>query len=519
VFPGAEFLVLPGLMAEYALATLAARPLRWLYLQQLLRFLWFSASLAWVMWPGYLGVSLVGPLYLVVAVALVRPWLRAGSPWARGVTFALVVAVAEMLRATAPEIPYPHGQPIHALAFWPGLLGPVRLAGQPFGNLLLALAAAGLVELVRDLRARGIDDERAPRVGMAGLVAAVWLASIVFAAALAPRDPSLSSGPPVLAVQTGIESALWIDEGAVAERRARIRRDLLAATEAAAGPGVVDPPALVLWPEGAWWFTFEGREGPQSTPMPVRLHEGTTLLAQGFWTERASDPFYRAVIALIDHRGLVLGWQEKIHPVPVGERPPLVEWLPESWRNAVVDYADEMLGRVGYRYLAAGEPRPALELPVIGRVGGLVCYDNAFVSTCRERVAGGAEFLCVLSDESWYRGGAELDQLLALTVCHAIETKTPIVRASVDGVTCLVDAEGEVHGALPRGVPGTLELEVPLGPGRLPALAWLPPATATALLVAFVLLAASRFAIRGILRRSGTWPPPSIRPLGGLDES
>jgi apolipoprotein N-acyltransferase len=110
--------------------------------------------------------------------------------------------------------------------------------------------------------------------------------------------------------------------------------------------------------------------------------------------------------------------------------------------------------------------------------GAMLCFDNAFGWVGREAVADGARFLAVLSNEAWYEGGAELEQLLAMTVIRALETDTPVVRCTMDGLTAHVGRDGRVLGVLPKSTapspgPRVLEVELEPGRGRLPAGAFL----------------------------------------------
>jgi apolipoprotein N-acyltransferase len=130
------------------------------------------------------------------------------------------------------------------------------------------------------------------------------------------------------------------------------------------------------------------------------------------------------------------------------------------------------------------EAEPGRVLPPLQTRDGvpfaaLLCYDNAFPTTVAAEVAQGARFLVVLSNESWYRGGAELDQLAAITVFRAIATETPIFRCTTDGRTMAVDGAGQILAELPQqtapAAPRVLRLNLPLGGGMLPALARLHP--------------------------------------------
>jgi apolipoprotein N-acyltransferase len=114
------------------------------------------------------------------------------------------------------------------------------------------------------------------------------------------------------------------------------------------------------------------------------------------------------------------------------------------------------------------------------RAGALLCFDNAFGDVAREHVEAGANLLAVLSNEAWYRRGAELVQMEAMAVLRAIETGVPVVRATVDGATLAVGRDGRVLARLPFGVADSLRviLEVPLTPGPVA-----PAARAVGLLV------------------------------------
>ena len=512
LFPGAEFAVVAGLGAQYLTATRASRPLRSLYVLQLLHFLWFSASLGYVMSVGMMAIAAVGPLYTVGAVAALRPWIR-GEGWRGAVAYAVAVAVAEWSRASMPQIAYPHGQPVHALALdWPMLIQPVAVCGQPGGNALLALLGAGVAQLVVGARMRGVG------VWVAAAALIGYAASIALAVVVRPR--TAPDSVPVAVVQPGIDTHDFFTKAR--EDRSRVLAEsLFVPTRQLLADRRDRPLALVVWPENAWWEEFEvgGVREPAVWRPPVRLPDGVRLLTQTVWLEASDRPHHLSLAVLRDRGGLV-GWHEKAVPVPVGERPPLVELLPAGFRQWLIDAVTAAMGFRGYAYLGFGRPRPPLELADGTPFGALVCFDNAFIRIARERVASGARFLCVLSNESWYRGGHELDQLLALTVCHAVETRTPHVRATLDGYSAAVDARGRIVAALPRREAGVLVCDLELGGGTLPPLAALPSWILGLLWVLFLAGFSAGVANRGILlRRTGTASSPHRQhPAGALDE-
>ncbi len=475
-FPGGECLLLPGLMALYALATAARWPLLWAYLVGLAHMLWFSWSLRHVNPPGYLAVGVLGGCYYVLLCWLCRRLWR----WPGPLAFGLATAAAFWLRAVMPEIAYPHGQPCHAFWQQPWLLGAVRWGGEPLANALLGGLAAALVEALRSWRVA------VPRLAGAAVSVAVPALLLFALAAIPPPGPpalaaGASAGLRVAAIEPGFGPQFQYGPDYA---RLFVER-LLRPTVAVAGPGVPDEraPDLVLWPES----THPGLVTPAATPSglqwttaglePVRLHPRTRLLV-GADRRQEIDAASTPAAVLLDHRGRFQGHQEKQRLVPGGEFVPFASWLGDAWRTWLEEQVRERMGAVP-RAVAGGSLPPLRTADGIP-FGTLHCYDNAFPGPALDQVRQGARLLCVLSNEAWYHGGGELDQLAAMTVIRALETGTPLVRCTVDGATLAVDGQGRVLDRLPwlplpRSEARTMTVFVPLGAGALGPMAWLLP--------------------------------------------
>jgi apolipoprotein N-acyltransferase len=480
-FPGAGWLVLLGLGALYRLARRSAHPYRHGYAVGLCQVLYFSWSLRHVTGFGYVAIGLLGAVYF----ALIVRWTRAAGRLAP-LGFALGVGATAWLRSHAPEISYPHGQPGHALYLWPALLGAARFGGEVLVNLLVAGLAAGLAELAEAGGRRRGAFAVGLAAGLGGLLAL-----------LRPPAPPAAEGPANLRV-----AALQSDFPRGFERDGDGLRRLAEATAALAATGG-EPVELVLWPESTWPVRLEGEEPRLSRRLTPPIPAGSALCAGTLWT--APDG-RRAVAVLLGADGALLGWHEKRVSVPGGERVPFVAWLPEALRGPALDAFE---GWIGFRPdQLDGRRRPPLRTPGGVPFAALTCFDNAFAWVTREAVADGARLLAVLSNESWYRQGAELEQMLAMSVLRALETGTPLVRSTVDGVTCVVDADGRITAALPRAPgagPEALVATVRLGPGRATAAAFGAPATAALCLLSGLVL------LRG-LRRRGPGAGPESQP-------
>jgi apolipoprotein N-acyltransferase len=381
-----------------------------------------------------------------------------------------------------PGIPYPHGQPCHAFWSWPVVLGPVRLGGDPLGNALLGVHAAAAVVLARAWRT-GVPGFRATRRGVALLLLATALAA--FVSAPAPRSESA----PTVAI-AAIEPDLHPldafagippgDTGAAMQRwREILHERLLEPTHVVAGRTVAAPPDLVLWPESSVPYTvrsradgsfvFDGMRGALQLSRDVRVCLGADRLRR----DGRSTP--AAVLVAAD--GTFVAHQEKQRLVPAGEFLPFVDWLPEAWAESVRRFAQTT---VGVPDCVPGERRPLLRLTSGVPFAAMICYDNAFPGVAAAAVADGARFLAVLSNEAWYRGGGERDQLAAISVLRAVALEVPIVRCTTDGLSFAVDRDGAVLAALPAAaapLPASrvLAVDLPLGDGRLPPLARVHP--------------------------------------------
>jgi apolipoprotein N-acyltransferase len=412
------------------------------------------------------AIAVVGGLYYVLAAL----WTRALLRWLPGcLAFACAVAGTQWLRAAMPEVPYPHGQPVHALYRWPGLLGAIAWGGEALGNGLLAAVGAAAVDLWRAWRSARPAWPRARRAA-----AAVAATTALVALVPAPRAHATgATGEPirVVALQPNLAPEYQHRE----QFAHLVETRLVAPTLRVAGPQASAPPALVLWPETSYPPVLDATSDPPrfSQRLPVDLAPSTRLVAGtlGMFPGRRTTP----IAVMVDGHGRLLGYSEKLELVPFGEFLPFLPWLPEAARAWLLGFIERRMG--GVPDFAPGEKAQLMATESGARFGAMLCYDNAFPHVARDMVAAGAVLLVVLSNEAWYHGGAELDQLEAMTVCRAIENATPIVRCTADGATLAVDGGGRVVRRLPHGTgrdtPDVLEVELTPGPGALRPLAWL----------------------------------------------
>lgn len=441
---GGALLVVPGLMAQFALVA-SRRPLRDAWLFGAASFAVFSWSIHHVMWGAYFAIVLVGGLYFVLAAAAARSVGR--CRWA---AFAIAAAGAVWLRAAMPEILYPHGQPVHSLAGMSLLLGALALGGEPLGNALLAALAAAAVELWRAWRVHTESFARAARrLGMVSVLAALATAAGTF---WRPAPPTAATAVAIVAIEPGehpTDPYEGLDEAAGENRYQELLLQRLVEPSRRALAEAGGMPDLVLWPESALplhWLPVEGIAAGGETIGATGFGRAPTRLVVGAGIRRGGAKTPAAMLVDLPS-GRVLAHQEKRRLVPGGEFLPFAGWLPEGLAAVVRRWFEEALGAPPD--CGRGEAQPPLHTAAGVPFGTLMCYDNAFPEIAAEQVAAGAQFLVVLSNEAWYRGGAELEQLVAMTVCRAVELGVPIVRCTTDGRSLVIDRDGHRVDELP----------------------------------------------------------------------
>jgi len=96
------------------------------------------------------------------------------------------------------------------------------------------------------------------------------------------------------------------------------------------------------------------------------------------------------------------------------------------------------------------------------KVGGLVCYesvDPVFVSAFVQK---GAELITVVTNDSWYGKSSGPYQHKDFGMLRAVENRRSVVRCANGGVSCIINAKGEILSETELYTRTTLVGEVPL---------------------------------------------------------
>ena len=216
---------------------------------------------------------------------------------------------------------------------------------------------------------------------------------------------------------------------------------------------------LVLWPEAAL-TVYARRSGALLDALGARAQATDTALVLGlpdydFAPEAPREPILRNTAVAL---GVGEGRYVKQRLVPFGEYVPL-----ESVLRGLIEFFNLPMSRA--------RPGPADQaLLRIGDGIGLsmaICYEIAYGNLVRT-LSADASVIATISNDTWFGGSIGPSQHLQMAQMRALELGKPLVRATNDGITALVDHRGRIVDRLPRFEAGVLRGAVQPRSGRTP---------------------------------------------------
>jgi apolipoprotein N-acyltransferase len=326
--------------------------------------------------------------------------------------------------------------PVHPLALLARDIGTYALSG------VVVLTAGALLLLV---------ERRAWR--LAAVLAVVTVAQVARVAAEAPLPVPAKDAPRIVAVQPNVPQ----DQRGESDGVMMLRR----LTALSGAPGAV--PRLVVWPEGVVRDFIEddyptwvyADTSPYATrahmvrPLGLRdlLLTGGTALQFDSMGEPVTAS--NSVFALAPS-GRILARYDKAHLVPYGE------YLPMPWLLRPLGLARLVPGDMDF---APGPGPKTLRLPGFGAIGVQICYEIVFSGEVVDR-AHRPRLIFNPSNDAWF-GTWGPPQHLAQARMRAIEEGLPIVRATPNGISAVIAADGALLGTVPHLRAGAVDVAMP----------------------------------------------------------
>lgn len=400
------------------------------------------------------------------------------GPWRRGGLSALLAPPAlwvalEWLRAHLFG-GFPWNPAAHAWVDLPGALPTAAWIGAYGISFLLVLANAGIaLAVVRWRRPLGWG------WAAAGVLVPLLLLAVGgrWAVGGGPPHAGLWSGAPVRLLQPDIANAVEPDWPVI---RANYQR-VLAMSEEACTPG-----ALVVWPESAAWPYSYGEDAGFRRDVEAMARSGGCTLLFNSIQPAPGGGFYNSAF-VVSPEGEAVRY-DKRELVPFGEYVPLAgvfSFVDKLARNAGDFLPARELTLLPWR---SGEPGPP-EL-----LGAAICYEIVFPQQVAETVRAGASVLVTITNDAWYGDTTAPWQHYAGARFRAAESRRPLLRAAITGISAVVEPDGSERARLDPFTRGVIRTRVSgrrdLSPyTRAP---WLVPLASTLLALALVALAARR---------------------------
>jgi len=373
----------------------------------------FSA-LSWV--HGWLFMRFVKPLVFGMVLGFPLAWLLrewtftwflTGFPW-------LLAGYAHLDTALAGYVP---------------VIGVLGL------GCLIALQASLLAVLAARWR---------PGHGFViGVIAGIWVAGLALSQAAFVRP----AGEPLTAAAV---------QGNV-DQRTKWNRDMVGPiidTYLGLTNGAWDT-NLIVWPEAAITLFRDDARSLLDVLGRRAASAGSTLVL-GIPDRSESGQFWNTAIAVGEGEGRYI----KRRLVPFGEYVPL-----EGLLRGTIDFFDLPMSR--------NEAGPWKQPPL--RMQGLdvtvsICYEIVYPDLVRSPMPGGGppDLLVTISNDTWFGDSIGPSQHLQMARARALENGRYLIRATNNGITAFVDANGVITARLPRFEPGILHGEVRRMTGRTP---------------------------------------------------
>lgn len=375
----------------------------------------------WVVPFASPGVALLIAPFICVPAMLCRV-VRPG--WRRVLMFAGSWTVMDMGRVFMfSGFPW---NPLGSDLEFPGLAGdimiqPAAVLGVDGLSLALVLGSLALF--------------RGRRAAVAVLaVAVLWIGFGTWR--LSSATPLNVTNPRAVLVQGNVPEAEVISHAdAVGNFRRYLSLTAQGAQKAFAQGG---RPPVVIWPESGFPGLLD--EDALARQMIARAAEGAPALV-GSDRESGKDWFNSLIAVAPD--GSIAAIYDKSRLVPFGEYQPWI--LPFNVLPGV---------------LTPGPGLKTWDLPGLGRVGPMVCYEIIFSGSVTAR-NDRPDWLVTISNDAWYGNSAGPRQHLATGRMRAVEEGLPVVFANNTGISAIYDATGHETARLGWGRADVLVSDIP----------------------------------------------------------
>lgn len=213
---------------------------------------------------------------------------------------------------------------------------------------------------------------------------------------------------------------------------------------------------LLLWPETALPLTPRGAQ-PYMEEAVQQAGDQAALITGLASPAPEANRFYNSLVTA----GAAQGDYHKVQLVPFGEYLPL-----EGQLRGVIDFFDLPMSS-----FIPGPEHPGYLQAKGTRIAPLICYEVAYPDfTARQ--AQDSHWLLTVSNDSWFGRSIGPLQHYQIARFRALETGREMARATNNGITAVIDHQGQVKAELEQFTSGLLVSEIQPRSGNTPFMYW-----------------------------------------------
>jgi apolipoprotein N-acyltransferase len=93
-----------------------------------------------------------------------------------------------------------------------------------------------------------------------------------------------------------------------------------------------------------------------------------------------------------------------------------------------------------------------------------ICYESIYGEYMSKYVRNGANLICIITNDGWWKKTPGHKQHLHYARLRAIETRTWVARSANTGISCFIDPRGKVIDPQPYNKAAVIKLNVPSFP-------------------------------------------------------
>lgn len=215
---------------------------------------------------------------------------------------------------------------------------------------------------------------------------------------------------------------------------------------------------LIVWPENSVTAFYHQLKEFYLDPLAIQARSNQTDILLGLPVlDENKEHYFNSMMSL----GSKEGFYHKRHLVPFGDYVPLQDWL----RGTI-----EFLNLPMSAFNPGPYSQPLLE--VAGKkVGVSICYEDVFSNEIKSALPD-AEILVNATNNAWYGDSLAPHQHLQISQNRALEMGRPVLRATTNGISALIDAQGNITAQTRQFEQAVLKGTVQPRQGKTPYVFW-----------------------------------------------